>query len=237
MRRVAPLLAVALLAACGGGGKTGATVPATTASAPPTVTGPQDPGRDTVEAFVAAARSADATRLWELLSTSSRERLGPSLAAFRKTEVPALAGTVGRIRDFRTVVSERVTPEFGIVAIDGRRGSGRALYAAVLRLEGSSWKVELGGPAVVRPIGPDPGAREPVVGQIAAEVEGPGGTGTAVMYLDGHTENPKIYVSAKSATMVANFEPPLDAGRHTVVVFASDGRDASATAWAFTVTG
>ena len=35
--------------------------------------------------------------------------------------------------------------------------------------------------------------------------------------------------------MFASFDTALDPGRHTVVVFASDGREAAATGWAFTV--
>jgi hypothetical protein len=137
------------------------------------------------------------------------------------------------------VVSERVTPEFGVVAIDGSRvvegRRERSTYAVALRLEGERWKVELGGPVKVRPIGPDPGAREPVVAQVAAAVEGPGGTGTAVMYVDGQTVSPEVRGTSTNSTLFADFDPALDPGRHTVVVFASDGREAAATAWAFTV--
>jgi hypothetical protein len=132
------------------------------------------------------------------------------------------------------IVSERITPEFGIVAVDGRRNGKRAVDAAPLRLEGTGWKLELGSPVKIRPIGPLPGKHEPVVAQIAAAVTGPGGSGTAVMYLDGHTENPKVAGTSSNATLYANFDPALEPGRHTVVVFASDGGDAGATAWDFT---
>ena len=81
----------------------------------------------------------------------------------------------------------------------------------------------------------DPDAREPVVAQIAAAVQGPGGAGTAVMYLDGQVVNPEVRGTSANSTLFANFDPALDPGRRTVVLFASDDREASATAWAFTV--
>lgn len=229
------LLGVALAAGCGGE-KHPTTAPVTPA---PVTTRSADPGRDAIEAFVAAARKGQVAALWGMLSTSARERLGPSLARFRTHAAVPLIERIGAFERFRTIVSERITPEFGVVAIDGSRlvegAHERSVYALALRLEGTQWKVELGSPVIVRPIGPDPGARETVVAQVAAAVEGPGGAGTAVMYVDGETENPQVRGTASNSTLFANFEPALDPGRHTVVVFADDGREASATAWAFTV--
>jgi hypothetical protein len=169
-----------------------------------------------------------------MLSTRSRQRLGPTLGRFRSGAGRELADRLGSLRNAKVIVSERITPEFGIVAVDGRRNGKRAVDAVPLRLEGTGWKLELGSPVKIRPIGPLPGKHEPVVAQIAAAVTGPGGSGTAVMYLDGHTENPKVAGTSSNSTLYASFEPPLDPGRHTVVVFASDGGDAGATAWDFT---
>jgi hypothetical protein len=217
------------VAGCGGGKKAATTAPKTTA--PPVTTTSGDPGRDAIEAFAAAARTENAGAMWDLLSTETRARLGVTLAHFRTHAAATLAKRLGSFGRFGVIVSERVTPEFGVVAIDG----GRDVYAVALRLEGAHWKVELGGPVKVRPIGPDPGAREQVVAQIAGAVQGPGGTGTAVMYLDGLTEHPEVRGTATNSTLFANFDPALDPGRHTVVLFANDGREASATAWSFTV--
>jgi hypothetical protein len=169
-----------------------------------------------------------------MLSTRSRQRLGPTLGRFRSGAGRELADRLGSLRNAKVIVSERITPEFGMVAVDGRRNGKRAVHAVPLRLEGTGWKLELGSPVKIRPIGPLPGKHEPVVAQIAAAVTGPGGSGTAVMYLDGHTENPKVAGTSSNATLYANFDPALDPGRHTVVVFASDGGDAGATAWDFT---
>jgi prepilin-type processing-associated H-X9-DG protein len=240
VRRALLIAGLTLVAAgCGGGGKGAATTaPATTApatTAPPVTTTSGDPGRDAIEAFAAAARSRNAAALWHLLSTSSRQRLGPTLDDFRRGGAPGLERTVGAFHDFTVLVSERITPEFGVVAIDGREGAKRAVYAVPLRLEGTSWKVELGSLVAVRPIGPLPDSGAQVAVQIAFAVTGPGGSGTSVLYLDGHAEsNLKVYGTATSSTVVANFDPALDPGRHTAVAFATDGREAAATAWAFT---
>jgi hypothetical protein len=229
VRRALLLLAVVLaLAGCGGGKS------AETTSAPATTTS-ADPGRDAIEAFAAAARAGNTGSMWRLLSASSRQRLGPTQGAFGMKAGPGLATGLGTLRAFHVVVSERVTPEFGVVAIEGTRAGKRTIYAVPLRLEGTQWKVELGGPVRVRPLGPLPGAREDVVAQIGAAVEGQGGAGTAVMYLDGQAVGQlKVYRTATNSTLVANFDPALDPGRHTVVVFASDAREATASAWDFT---
>ena len=214
------------------------TAPAVTATTTP-ATSPPDPGRDRVAAFVAAARAGRVDAMWRMLSAPSKRRLGPTLARFRGHTAPKLTEEIGSFGRYRIVVSERITPEFGVVAIDGSRvveGSRRRdVYAVALRLEGSSWKLELGSPVHVRAIGPDPGAREQLrVAQVAAAVEGPGGAGTAVMYVDGQTVSPTVARTASNATLFANFDPALERGQHTVVIFASDGREASALAWAFT---
>jgi hypothetical protein len=232
----AAVSAATLAAGCGGGeAATTPSEPSTvSATAPPAL----DPGREALQAFVFAAREDRVEGMWRLLSTVSRQRLGPTLSAFRKETAHALRKEVGFAR-FRVAVSERITPELGVVALDGTRVTSgareRSVYAAVLRLEGSRWKLELGGPVRIRPIGPDPGARERVVAQVAAAVEGPGGNGTAVMYVDGQTVSPTVAGTARDATLYANLEPGLGPGRHTVVVFASDGREASAAAWSFRV--
>jgi hypothetical protein len=230
--------ALPALAGCGGGKSAQTTTASTTM---PSGTAPaSDPGRAAIEAFVAAARTGKDDVMWRMLSTLSRQRLGPRLADFRRGAAGELTEGVGSFRSFRVIVSERITPELGVVAIDGlRRVEGareRSVYAAVLRLEGTSWKLELGGPVRVRAIGPDPGARERVVAQVAAAVEGRSGSGTAVMYVDGQTVNPTVAGTATDSTLYANLEPGLDPGRHTAVVFANAGREASALAWAFTVT-
>jgi hypothetical protein len=231
VRRFVPIaLVVLLLAGCGGG-----TSAQTTTVAPQTTTAAQDPGKDAVDAFLGAAAAERTEAIWGMLSSASKERLGPTLGEFKSGAGGELTDSLGSFRDPRVIVSERITPEFGVVAVDGRQNGKKAVYAVPLRLEGEAWKLELGGPVKIRVLGPQPGSRG-LVAQIAAAVSGPGGTGSAVMYLDGHTENPKVAGTTSNSTLYANFDQALDPGRHTVVVFASDGRNAGATAWAFTAT-
>ena len=224
------VLVSVLLAGCGGSDKAAPTTtsPTTTSAAP-------DPGKEAVDALLAAAAAGQTEAMWRMLSTESKDRLGPTLGEFKSGAGGELADSLGSFRNPKVIVSERITPEFGIVAIDGRQNGKKAVYAVPLRLEGTSWKLELGGPVKIRVLGPQPGSRG-LVAQIAAAVSGPGGAGTAVMYLDGHTENPKVVGTSSNSTLYANFDQALDPGRHTVVVFASDGRNAGATAWAFTAT-
>jgi hypothetical protein len=138
------------------------------------------------------------------------------------------------------VVSERVTDVFGVVAIAGvRRAEGRreyGAYGAALRLEQRVWRLELFGPVHIRPIGPDPGAGEKTVLQIASGISSRrGGAGTAVLWLDGVTLQPQVRGPSRSVTLFANLASPLARGRHNVVVFASGAKDAAAKAWTFSV--
>jgi hypothetical protein len=227
MKRALLLLAVLVLAGCGGGKPSAVTtveLPTTTTSA--------DPGKDAVDALFAAAKADKVEAMWGMLSTDAKKRLGPTLGEFKSGAGGELADSLAGFGPYRQVVSERITPEFGVVAVD----DGKRLYAVPLRLEGERWKLELGGPVTIRPLGPQPDEVEPVVAQIGVAVGGPAGVGTAVVYLDGRSESPKVYTTKTNSTLVTNFDPALDPGRHTVVVFATDSRDAAARAWAFRVT-
>src|SRR5689334_23246495 len=109
MRRAAlVLVAAALLAGCGGKQR----------AAPTTPTTPRDPGKEVLDAFVAAAGRGDARALWALLSRPSQRRLGP-FAKFRRTTATELSEGVGSFArsPYREIVSERVTDTFGAVAI------------------------------------------------------------------------------------------------------------------------
>jgi hypothetical protein len=228
VRRAVLVLIVLVLAGCGGS-KSAQT---TTLRLQPA---PADPGKTAVDSLFAAAKAGNAEAIWGMLSTASKHRLGPTVGEFRSGAGGELVDSLGSFRKAKVIVSERITPEFGVVAIDGRQSGKRAVYAVPLRLEAAKWKLELDSPVRIKVLGPQPGSRG-LVAQIGAAVTGPGGSGTAVMYLDGHTENPKVAGTASNATLYANFEPALDPGRHTVVIFASDGENAGATAWDFTAT-
>ena len=167
---------------------------------PATTTSRPTPARRSIEEVRRRrARRSKPAALWGLLSTATKQRVGPLRPVPRPPGDRARRG-LGGFRDFKVIVSERVTPEFGVVAIDGTKvaegTTERDVYAVALRLEATEWKVELFGPVKVRPIGPDPGAHEDVVAQIAAAVSGQAGDGTALVYVDGLSENPKIYGTA-----------------------------------------
>jgi hypothetical protein len=222
------LVAVLLVAGCGGGKKAVTTVETVKL---PTTTTSGDPGKDAIAAFVAAAKAGKTGAMWGMLSSESKQRVGPTLGEFKSGAGGELADTLAGFGDYKVIVSERLTPEFGIVGID----DGKQVYAVPLRLEGTDWRVELGSPVKIRPLGPLPGKTEDVVAQIGAAVEGPGGEVNVVMYRDGATEQPQVRGTATDVTTFANFDPALPAGRHSVVVAATEGREAGATAWVFTV--
>jgi hypothetical protein len=230
MRRYALLLVASVaLAGCGGGSSSTPTTVETVQL--PTTARAGDPGKEAVKALIGAAKSGDLDAMWGMASAESKKRVGPTLGEFKSGAGGELADSLSELGDYEVIVSERLTPEFGIVAVD----DGDRVYALPLRLEGDTWKLELGSPVQIRPLGPLPGKTEAVVAQIGAAVEGPGGDVNVVMYLDGSTEQPQVRGTATNVTTFANFEPGLDPGRHTVVVAATEGRQAGATAWVFTV--
>lgn len=187
-----------------------------------------DPGRAALGAFLHAADEGDTSLMRGLLSLQSNRRLSLS-------ELSRLAAKVRPIaRRYSLLVSERITDGFGVAAVSGPAG----VYAAALRREGEEWRLEVGGPVKIKPLGPDPGARDAVVQQIAAEIEGGRGSGDALFYLDG-TVVPftKTYTAATAFTALANLPSPIRRGRHSIVTFAHRGGSASALAWTFSVLG
>jgi hypothetical protein len=189
---------------------------------------PDDPGRATLGAFLRAAVEGDTDLMRGLLSLESNRRVGtPELSRLARKLRPLA-------RRYRLLVSERITDDFGITAVTGPSG----VYAAALRREGEEWRLELAGPVRIKPLGPVPGARQALVQQIAAEIEGGSGGGDALFYLDG-TAVPftKTYTAASAFTAFANLPSPVRRGRHSIVAFAHRGGSASALAWAFSVSG
>ena len=157
-----------------------------------------DPGRVAIEAFAAAARAGDARAMWALLSTSSRQRAradargafgrGPCRGAATGSSAPSRGLHGGRLRAGHAGVRRRRDRR---ARAHGKRDGLRRCAAARGR---RSWKVELGGPVGVRPLGPRPGAREDVSSpRSAPRSRARAARGTAVMYLDGQTVGqPKV---------------------------------------------
>jgi hypothetical protein len=250
--RLFAVLALALLvAACSEGGEgdgraspppppTGTTGSTDTEPAPPPppATG-QRPGR-VLTRFVRAARARDHARMWELLSQPTQRRLGPTLERFRSGAGRLLARELGAFVPGRSRVflEEPITSLFAVAAYGGRtRVGGRqpyGTYAAAFRREAGGWRLELGGPVGLRPLGPDPGAVEDGTLQLAAEVESAAPIVEGGMWLDGQAVPGRTAgAGATRVTMFSEARGRIPRGPHAVIAFASTFADASALAWTF----
>ncbi len=190
-----------------------------------------DPGREVMEAFVAAAAEDDAESAWELLSEPAQRRAGPTFEDFERDEFPELKRELTPFAEgpLPVEVSEKIDDVFGLVALS----RGGDAYATPLRLEGDVWRVELASPVRIDVLGPPPDSRGEFAQQVGVEKHGAGGAGIAVLYLDGVTLDAKTSSDADSATIFANFESDLTPGRHTAVAFTSAAGEAAARAWTF----
>jgi hypothetical protein len=230
VRRLA-LAAVVLplvFAACGsGGGEKTTSSPSTAAAAP------ADPGRAAVVALIQAAVHDDRKALWNLLSTPSQKRLGPTFADFERGSALVIERALEPFENepVTPFVSQNVSQEFGVVAIR----SGAKALAFPLRSENGAWKVETPGPIQFQILGPQPGSRGPVA-QLAVEVHSPGVLGDAVLFVDGKALAPELTPTPGKATAFANLSKALQPGTHIAVVYAQEGRNAGAEAWSFTAT-
>jgi hypothetical protein len=213
---------------------TGITEPPESVVAPPP--GPM------FERFVAAARAGDSEAMWALLSTPTRERLGPTLAKFRSGRARRLVTELGSFVEGRSALflNEQVSAEFAVAAFGGRqtvRGKGRrGTFAAALRFEDGDWKLELGGPVKLEALVPDPAEVVSENTQVAAGVEANAAILEGGLWLDGEavpgesggTDDRHITFFSEPAT-------ELEAGPHAAVAFASTVNDAAALAWLFSV--
>lgn len=215
------IVAVCAIAVVGCSGEKKAVAPTT----------PPDPGRDVLAAFVDAAAAGDSEAMWDLLSKPSQRRAGPTIEAFEQKTMPGLRRELAPFAkgELPIQVSESLDGRFGLVALS--RGSDA--YAVPLRHEGNVWRVELPGPLRIQVLGPPPGSRGKFVNQIGVETHGPGGSGLALLYIDGTTLDVRTYAGPRAATIFANFANKLEPGTHTAVAFSSNGRDAAARAWTF----
>lgn len=182
--------------------------------------------------FVRAAARRDERRMWERLSAPTRERLGPTLLAFRSRAAAALERDLEAIgRRHELILSQTITPRFAVAAVAGENRT----YAAALRLENGLWRVELGSPIDVQPLRPKPGEVVSRRTQLAAEVD----AGTAIveagLWLDGIAFPSRGGGQTPSELTMFGESSTLARGVHSVVAFASTAANASARAWTFRV--
>jgi hypothetical protein len=201
-------------------------VPALTACGGSSDKQPADPGAAVLAAFIAAAGHGDTKAMRTLLSAQSQTRVSDA----------ALGALAKRLRPFargnRLVVSERITDSFGVVAAVRQP----ATFAAAMRLAAGNWKLELGGPIRIRPLGPRPGSRERRVRQVAAAIDNASEGGEALLYLDGQAApDAKVYRFRDQLSVVSNLPTAVPKGRHSVVVFAGSPSTATARGWTFVV--
>jgi hypothetical protein len=235
-RYVAATLAVVIAAGCAGTSEDGGERTTTTQAPEPLEdllveverTRPGVVLRD----FVQAAARRDEGRMWERLSEPTRQRLGPTLSAFRRRVAPGLERELSALgRRHELFLSQTITPRFAVAAV--RRGS--ETYAAALRLENGLWRLELASPIEIQPLRPKPGETVARRTQLAAEV----GAGTPIveagLWLDGLAFPSRGGGQTPSRLTMFGETSTLAKGRHSVVAFASTAANASARSWAFRV--
>jgi hypothetical protein len=236
---VVVLAALALAAGCSGGGSDEtATSAATTAGASDQFE-PDDSVGAVLRRFVDAAAAGDSAAMWGLLSTRSREQLGPTQAEFADlaAELERGLGSFGGT-PYEVVLSVRTASGWGVAAVAGGRiRSGDAEYAAygaALRREGDEWRIELGDPVdIVSNEPPEKTAdRRPRV-QFELAADGP--VEEAGLWLDGVALPATAGGTAEAVTLVATPEAPLAPGWHVLVVFGRAGDEAAAGATPFEV--
>jgi len=195
----------------------------------------QRPEAAALERLVQAARANDEPVMWASLSRASRRELGPTLADFRLRGARGVRDTLAPLAGHRVILDTAVERRLAVVAIANR---GQA-FAAPVRQEGAAWKVELLPDFTVEAVRPLPGERVVRRTQLAAEVVAPGKIVGAAVWFDGRLFDARLYWSpdGKRMSMWGEAPQPLANGRHTVIAFASAGREAAANAWTFTARG
>ena len=177
---------VLALAACGGGGDKAQ--PTTIASASAPGRSGQGRGRD---GPCSGSRREDRRALGDALDRS-KQRLGPTLRMFERRAGGELVRSLGSLRDPKVIVSERITPEFGVVAVDGRRNGEARRRRRSAQARGHEVETRARRPGHGPADRAAPGKHEPVVAQVAAAVIGPGGAAPPSCTSTVTTENPKV---------------------------------------------
>jgi hypothetical protein len=182
---------------------------------------------EVLQEFVQAAADGDAGGLWELLSSGSRERLGPTQDEFAGRLLPDFRDGLGTFAgtNAEIVVSGADPNGWGVAAIAGERErEGRqefAAYAAALRLEDGDWRLELGAPIALRHLTGGPPDTLEVEVSAETRIEAAG------LWVDGQPLRASVRGTAPDRFIVHAERLQLGSERHVAVTFART-RDAAA---------
>ena len=189
-----------------------------------------DPGKRLAAALLTAASEHNAKHIWLLLSKPSQRRLGPTFAAFKRTNAGRIEGALVPFEttSVKLFLDRTLSARFGIVAMR----SGVRSIAFPLRRESRRWKIETPGPIQIAILGPRP-ASSGRVSQIAFEASAPAPIDDAIIFVDGKLYPPNLAPSGKKATVYITLPKPLKRGVHIAVAYAFQGTNVSALAWSF----
>jgi hypothetical protein len=242
---VIALAGLALLApGCSGESDDAATTSTAPSSTQPSTTGESqlEPAPETaavLEQFIDAADDGDIDAMWQLLSATSREQLGPTREEFASERAPGFQRGLGSFAGtpYRIVLATETDSGWGIAAIAGQRTRGGeeevAAYAVALRREGSEWKLELGAPIELRQISP-PRVTSEARPEVEFEIVAPAAVDEAGLWLDGAALPATASGEAAAVNVIATPDA-LAPGWHVLTILGRSGDLAAAGAAAFYV--
>jgi hypothetical protein len=196
----------------------------------------------TLRLFVIAAGIGDEGAMWALLSGPTRERFGGTVTLFSGRYAPELEEGVGAFASvpYGVVVGAEPAPGWAVFAIAGERtAEGQrefGAFAAPLRRETTTWRLELAGPVALVPILGPTRTVAPDEAEAAVEVESETPVDAVGLWLDGRVVPIEEGRTDESDLVLAHHpDSPLQPGPHVAVAFARAGNDASAIAWVIQV--
>lgn len=240
------LVLLALAAGCGDDGGSTETTTTSTGTATEVIepVGPvyaRSPGaRDALEAFIQAAGRRDCPAMFDLLTTASQRRWGPTEQDFCRATGRSLVNAVGefvRLGKYEPVMDAMVSDMWSTAAIAGyiQRGDDRRYggYALPARIEDGEWKLEVGGTVTFTPLTPDPDLKARSKPSISADLAAAEPMLGSAVWVDG--ESVRRELSPDEAFLSSQIETPLASGRHSAVVFGETESSADALIWVFQV--
>jgi hypothetical protein len=201
----------------------------------------REPG-EIVLRFVQAARRGDAQQMWALLSEPTRRSIGPGVASFARGTAPDIVKSFEDFRDGRILLSRRIDDVWAVGAITGRfvpedGDPEPAAYAAALRHERGTWRLELYGLVVAR-LRPEPDGTTGDRPEVRAEAQAGDEVERMLLWVDGTASRvPYARTSPFTGELHGRVSEPVGEGEHALVVFAATRTTASALAWSFEVDG